>query len=543
LTWPDEKKIRGPAGLNNSAHYGLEMIAKKQTLPGMYPTRNIMACPSSELITWNRYRSIFLNTTFDDFVWIYGLETREGLRRSPELSWRDPAEIQASRRTGKEFPVGNRISSLSIPTSPRPHAHADLSTFDARILEFCKLANGYLIAHLTNSLDINRMCSTSILLDGQNNGYRSIILPSSMQSTLIMSSLLAVSANHLKLRDPAYGIVALHYRELSLKVLRMIITSDLHSISKLDIIVTILMLCYFDISDGCHTNWMNHLKGAYKIMISEDETQNSNAIRVPSFISQYFAGHSVMGYTAVSDPELEDLLFESAMFWMGHIRGEDQEIDCVLGCSKELMGMILKITYEVRQQRRHLECMQRLDRSLWKENLETKLKYLRQTPPQGFQMHEAQKLDYDGIKKIERTAEAFRQASLILLQYFNPSADSFFKIQGFAQDVFEIMKKCPVCPTGERTSALWPLFIAACHAVEDDDRAFVLNRFSEMEMARRFGNIRPVRKVIEHVWKKRDLMVDISPSGFAKLPSQSSLGICFEWEDAMAALGCTLSLT
>lgn len=99
------------------------------------------------------------------------------------------------------------------------------------------------------------------------------------------------------------------------------------------------------------------------------------------------------------------------------------------------------------------------------------------------------------------------------------------------------MRQCPIDPGGRRSSSLWPLFIAACHVSTDEDRVYVLERFHGIESRKRFGNIRPVRKVVEHVWKMRDLRADLVGN------ERDKADRCFEWEDAMALLGSNLSLT
>ena len=197
------------------------------------------------------------------------------------------------------------------------------------------------------------MCPTGSLLDGDVNGYRTVIIPLSISSPIVMDSVLAIAASHLKLQEPSFGPVALKYRGSTLKALQGLLGSNMQCISTLEILSTILMVCFFDISDGCQSNWVNHVLGASLIMQQPWSRENAGLDDwALSFIGHYFAAHSILAYTAIPESASEARLLESALYWIDKIKGPEDHIDCNLGCSKKLMMLIFEICHEIRERKK-----------------------------------------------------------------------------------------------------------------------------------------------------------------------------------------------
>jgi hypothetical protein len=410
--------------------------------------------------------------------------------------------------------------------------------------------------------DVNRMCSTCTLLDGQDNGYRNVIIPISVSSPLLLKSVLAVAANHLRFQDPSYRIAALEYRGITLKNLQLSLQCETGTVSQPELLSTILMLCFFDISDGCKSDWMDHLDGASKVLTqlsaSSQERRANRAIL--SFIGEYFASHNIMAYTALAHPtrERERTLLEGGLNWLSLINRPDQEIDCVVGCSKELMSIILEVSQKIRHQHMASTAQERHDIFLWKMRTENRILELNQEiATSSDSVTRPLNNPTQSLSTLRYTAEAFRHATLILLQYLAPTSSSPVAtqtaIQTSVRTILDLVSRCPISPIGARSSSLWPNFVAACHVTADEDRVLVLSRFHEMESRKRFGNIRPVREVVECVWKQADLRADgagtpgVGGDETTGLPGElrgnEEVKRCFVWEEAMALMGINLSLT
>jgi len=359
----------------------------------------------------------------------------------------------------------------------------------------------------------------------------------SVQSSLLMTSVLAVAANHLGFQDPRYSAIAFQYKGSTLKSLRRILTADWRTTSESELLGTILMLCFLEISDQCHPNWMAHLDGANAIIGRPSITQDTYSDPILScFIAPYFAAHNIMAYTAVANPALEPRLLEGGRHWLSKINRPCQEIDCIIGCSKELLSIILETSLQIRRLKKNTSPCKLRQARAWKDTTERKLGNLKQEIP-GDWSSEQPPSSFHSVIAAWNTAEAFRHATVLLLQYLDDQ-DSCHEstIQSCVHTILELVKQCPIHEHGARSSSFWPFFIAACHSTREQDRVYVLNRFRALERPKRFGNIRPARKVIEHVWKQRDLRADDT--------DQERCGVrCFEWEDAMAQLGSNISLT
>lgn len=386
------------------------------------------------------------------------------------------------------------------------------------------------------------MCSTCTLLtaDCQDNGYKHVILPILLNSSLLLKSVLAVAANHLRLQDTRYHITALQYRGTTLRSLQNLISNP-GTASRSELLSTILMLCFFDISDGCQSDWIKHLRGARRIMMQPSSLSDGHfTTEVMTFLAQYFASHNIMAYTALADPRKEKSLKAGSKFWLKRIIRPEQEIDSIVGCSKELMAIILDISCRVREARNPTTLTSAEAQSLqiaWKQSMQLRLETLEQIIPSSSHSTPV------AMARLQYTAEAFRDAALVLLQYLDPqpSSSSTSKTRQLASKILSLLEEnCPILPSGARNSSLWPLFIAACHVEDDDERLIVLRRFDRMESRRRFGNITPAREIVECVWTRNDLRADDI--------GQKTRGIgvrnrTFEWEDAMAFLESNLSLT
>ena len=170
-------------------------------------------------------------------------------------------------------------------------------------------------------------------MDGASNCYRQIILPLSMSNKCVMSSLLALGALHLSLDQASSDnySVALYQKQRTLHQLRHDVAS-FHESSTSHILVSMLMLCLFDITDNCQNSWSTHVSAAAILIKAggKDALEPS----LVSFATKFFATRDVMGRTACG---------ASSKFYKA---GWDNpgEVDLSVGCSSRLLAIISSIT-------------------------------------------------------------------------------------------------------------------------------------------------------------------------------------------------------
>lgn len=544
LTFADEAQARGIiiGRAGTSWKESKTRVEQRMTDFGIVAARSQVQ--SARAMSQHYLTIAFLNTTSEDIYMhrYHSSSIRYQQRLKEENAKGDKVDggaknVESDLIVGSEYIFDASAHAVEVVIAqPFPMSCSlKLSKSDLLLFEFCKYSRLKIKYKKTDHLlDVNRMCSTCTLLDGQDNGYRSFIIPISVDSPLLMKSVLAVAANHLHFQDPRYRIIALQYKGFTLKMLQRVFKQGPQIMSKSELLGTILMLCFFDISDGCHANWMMHLGGANTVMKIQSTIQDSRSdAAVSSFIGQYFASHNIMAYTALADPALEKTLFEGGLYWLDKINRPFQEIDCITGCSSEVMEIILKTSYRIRAQKKMPTSTDRKSIVPWKKKTERQLGCLLQNVPNS---ETAFLSSAASVVTVTKTAEVFRHATVILLQYLDPNATlKASTIQDCVRKILDIVRTCPIHPSGARSSSLWPFFIAACHVTLDEDRIFVLTRFYSLEGRKRFGNIRPVREVVEHVWKQRDLRGNTHGEKWGKR--------CFEWEETMELLGLNLSLT
>jgi hypothetical protein len=58
------------------------------------------------------------------------------------------------------------------------------------------------------------------------------------------------------------------------------------------------------------------------------------------------------------------------------------------------------------------------------------------------------------------------------------------------------------------SALLWPLFVAACEAITEEDRALAMEAFGGTERRQGMNNIMRAWEVVQEVWRRADLNED-----------------------------------
>lgn len=98
------------------------------------------------------------------------------------------------------------------------------------------------------------------------------------------------------------------------------------------------------------------------------------------------------------------------------------------------------------------------------------------------------------------TAEIYRIAALIFLERAcrrRPRCAP--EVERLVEAGLTVLPRLKVC------AVTWPLFIIACEAETDEQRAIVLASFETSRKFRKAGNISWIQKLTEVVWKQDDL--------------------------------------
>ena len=145
--------------------------------------------------------------------------------------------------------VWKRSFAVRLRSSPRI---LDLSVADGMVFQYCEYYSTTMALLAHAGLDEDQVCQTLTLVDDSSNCYRQIVLPLSLSYECVRRSILAIGALYLSLNRPSssieYYALALQQKQRTLHQLRSDIAA-LDGGSNNHVLVAMLMLCLFDVSD------------------------------------------------------------------------------------------------------------------------------------------------------------------------------------------------------------------------------------------------------------------------------------------------------
>lgn len=401
------------------------------------------------------------------------------------------------------------------------------------------------------------VCSSSTLLDdAKNNPYRHLILPMAMQSEGLYHATLAVSAQILRIAEPRFRFAALDHGHRALRCLiaslqrgqsRPTHTSQMQmSHAEIDEVLGLaLMLCWFEITDGCRPSWVTHLKGIQTLVNQYQDffIKSSRTSDVSRFFSRYFSFHLVLARTAFRVED--DITFAKTTSSVNTESPSRQEypsiskltdflslampledldqIDSYMGFSNSLLLLINEVA-DLAWKYHSKESVE-ADLSFVREQvrrLRTSLETLQQTPPplanngrvDGASFYvfatEADGLLERTVAEFQAIAEANRIGALLLLhevcasRFQRPdlfratstteteSADGYESASTdykprYVRDILDPMIRNINQISRTAALPLWPLFIAGCCVTTEEDQITVIKIFEETEKLKRYG--------------------------------------------------------
>ncbi|EXJ94142.1 hypothetical protein A1O1_02535 [Capronia coronata CBS 617.96] len=428
------------------------------------------------------------------------------------------------------------------------------------------------------------ICSTSTLLDDEkHNPYRHVLLPMALQSPGVYHTTLAISANTLRLARSEYTVIALEHRQQALRRLVTILNRKECDDSEMDeILGMVLMLCWFEISDGCNPSWVTHLKG-FRGLLHRHRRKLANVSphswNMQQFFVRYFDFHLVLAKTTfrvdegdsnadLSHPIVGNTGSESTSSRSELYHGPDHtrqdhddapnfssstsslslhmpldsmdDIDPYMGFSNGLLLLINEIT-DIGPMASRTGDQARA--TIHARRLKTSLANLHQRLPESA-------VSSDMVTRrraFVATAEAYRLGAIILLHevlsrsYPAVSAPCHVitkpELDDAIQSILQLIDTRLEDMIDTAALPLWPLFLAGCCVDLEEDRMTALRLFEVIEQRKRFGNITPARKVMEMVWRQRDLGRDDRQQPARNRKGGRGTVEQYEWERASTLLG------
>jgi hypothetical protein len=135
-----------------------------------------------------------------------------------------------------------------------------------------------------------------------------------------------------------------------------------------------------------------------------------------------------------------------------------------------------------------------------------------------------------------QTAEAYRWATILLLHQAVPALPSFVSLHELAQKVLVYIATIPLS-SGTTIVQIFPLLVAGCEIVDDEERDWVRQRWELMSKRMTTGIVDRCITVTMEVWKRRDQQERLSQPS-AQISSFSSIvgGATFTSDELTHAL-------
>ncbi|KAL6241388.1 hypothetical protein RBB50_011652 [Rhinocladiella similis] len=325
-------------------------------------------------------------------------------------------------------------------------------------------------------------------LSETDNPYLNVLLPVAYEFEPLRSALLAAAANHLRLHDDLrFERQALELKTAAIKGLRNHLrTNDMDWQS----LATTLMFCFYDISDGCAPSWITHLKMGLQ-MLTYLTTRTSVDDSLKAFCEIYFVAHEVMGGTAWTGWSNSD----GDSFALAR----SEEIDPLMGCSRELISIVGQISSLARRVQTCVEPTSIIESNEFltiRNDLVSRLRRLQQRVPSSC-------VDQPLLMQI---AEVKRLAAMLYLEERVPRPTDTASVDtcippprslGRKRLIDCIMSSLRLLPE-TCAASLWPLFVLGNSRLESEEqRHFVLTRLGQLEDSRKLGSIYHARRLVE----------------------------------------------
>ncbi|ODM17282.1 hypothetical protein SI65_06957 [Aspergillus cristatus] len=387
---------------------------------------------------------------------------------------------------------------------------------------------------------LQQVCPRTTASSKSSSPFASVILPFCMSaSPTIFKAIQALGACHWSRFDSNYSAIALRCKSAALRDLRYTLATkgSLTCSTDPEVLVTMMMLCLYEIVDNCDQHWTIHLKGAKELIRLKRQQQGALSRNggsqdpVSAFAELFFAFQDVMGRTACG----EEVLFGND-YWSEN----DQNIDLWMGCSPELVSILSSIT-EMSRTRRQLPSKSARDSfTLRAASLEHRLEHL------------VQEIGGDNgdDETLQSAAELKRLAAVLYLHcaLYGASPSTTLVVE-YVRNIFRLVSD--LLDQGSLVSMTWPVFVAAVELDPFDDelwlnvdsdstvygRPLVLRALAAMAESS-VSNVARTKAVIAKVWQARDDdMIKSSPTDTSRDPWK-----CNDWEWYVAPISTAMSL-
>ncbi|KAL2844990.1 fungal-specific transcription factor domain-containing protein [Aspergillus pseudoustus] len=346
-----------------------------------------------------------------------------------------------------------------------------------------------LVAHFDRST-----CGILSVKDGiHENPWRTLVWPLAKGTPALYHAVFALAAFHASKDNPSLRVHGVDHMRQSIRCM----VEDIQSMRTDAALATSLALAFADTWDQHTRSCIQHLRGAKALVSQVVESGLQGAIhgdqlhRVRFLYNTWLYMDVIARLTSREDQVDQGLNIPAFQFPENTVH----QIDPLMGCAATLFPLINQVARLIQRVRK----TQSNSISLISQAIELKQLVEQWEPPDWFEPPE------DPTSEVQhsiQTAHAYRWATLLYLHQAVPEMPS--------EPTSELAKRVLILlatvPPSSRTLIIqmFPLLAAGCEAEQEEDRNWVLNRWSAIQHRLMLGSIDRCIEVVREVWARRD---------------------------------------
>ncbi|KAI5928176.1 fungal-specific transcription factor domain-containing protein [Camillea tinctor] len=419
----------------------------------------------------------------------------------------------------------SRVSDLAV-IAPRPVASPALEFCIPAFSEFSDRSNRRaLVDHFCNVLS-----HLIVFREESGNPFQQLVLPLSYESTSVMNAIYALASAHLEYRGVGNAEKSIHFHNKAIQGLARLIEKG-DRVNKNELLAAIMLLVYYEVlvQRGRSSIVDGHLKGALTIMGSSPDSSPAGL-----FLERAFRFYDVITALSLGTPPLstapaagcllpfppldappasplsnvDSLLGMATTLWpimhrLSNLLSLKAELGQALRMNQSSKVAVLRTEFETTSQAIEAALTQ------WKPCLPSNV-----TVQEGvLEVVEEEVSEKQRLQSILHNALAYRHSAFVYLYrtiYEYPPSHALVQKHAHTSLLHCVET---VAHRGPMGALLWPLFVAACEAISEEDRALAKKAFVAIEMRQGMTNIEQAWGIIREVWKRLDLLNDYSMEG------------------------------
>lgn len=340
-------------------------------------------------------------------------------------------------------------------------------------------------------------CGVLSVKDGPTeNPWRTLVWPLARDCPALYHAIASMTSFHHSKDSPVMRVQGIHHMHTALNAL----LTGMKNMRSDAAISTTLVLVFAESWDQHIRTGYNHIKGA-KVMINDalvehrrNPKQGDEWTRLKFLCKTWIYMDVIARLTSADDDdESNDVdAIHEAIYAAGE---KETAVDPLMGCAHTLFPIIGRVANLVRKVRR----ANGNGPSIISHAMQLKSQLDDWTPPSFIEDPEDETTSpHDSIK----TAAAYRSATLLYLHQAVP------EIPSPSSTVLAKNVLCELATVEPRSRSIivhiYPLMAAGCEAVDQEDRNWVIDRWTVMAARMKLGIIDRGLEVTKEVWSRRD---------------------------------------